>query len=176
MLYMEQEKRDILRKAYELGFKFEQQYGGCTQCALAAVFEALGIKVNNDVFKAGTGFAGGGGLIGYGTCGALIGGAMVISYLYPRTYDNFNDPERVRWKTYRLVKELIDRFISEYRSCICVDIQKKVFGRSFNLWDPKEFQEFEKLGGHVDKCPDVVGKAAMWTVDIILRAKEILEE
>jgi len=169
-------REDVLEKAYRLGFKYEGQYTGCTQCTIAAVFEALNMKVDDGVFRAGTGLAGGLGLTGFGVCGALIGGAMVISYLHPRTYDNFADPKGEKWKSYRLVKELVERFIREYGSCLCRDVQMKLFGRAFNLWDPKDFKEFEKLGAFKDKCTDVVGKTAMWTVDVLLNAKNILEE
>ncbi|MEM3004486.1 MAG: hypothetical protein QXK96_04235, partial [Candidatus Bathyarchaeia archaeon] len=34
--------------------------------------------------------------------------------------------------------------------------------------DPKDREEFDRAGGHTDKCPDVVGKAARWTVEILL--------
>ena len=46
-------------------------------------------------------------------------------------------------------------------------MQKKIFGRSFNFWDEKEKELFEKSGGHIDKCPAVVAKAAQWTFEII---------
>ena len=83
-------REEVLRKAYELGFKYEQKYGGCTQCVIAAVFEALGLEVDEPVFKAGTGLSGGLGLCGEGTCRALLGASMAISYFYPRTYREFS--------------------------------------------------------------------------------------
>lgn len=39
------------------------------------------------------------------------------------------------------------RFVQEYGSCLCKDVQKKIFGRSFNFWDEKEKEIFEKSGG-----------------------------
>ena len=155
--------------------KYESRYGGCAQTTILAVFEALGLNINEEVLKSGTGLAGGLGLTGKGTCGALIGGAIVISYLFPRTYSNFNDPEKKRWRTYKLVRRLINRFVREYGSCKCRDVQKKIFGRSYNLWDQKQFNDFEKAGGHKDKCPDVVGKVAMWTVEMIMDANTKLK-
>jgi hypothetical protein len=44
----------------------------------------------------------------------------------------------------------------------------KLFGRTFNLMDSKDYEAFIKAGGHVDKCPSVSGNAAKWTVEIIL--------
>ena len=42
-------------------------------------------------------------------------------------------------------------------------------GRSYNLWIPEEFKEFEKAGGHTDKYPIVVGNASKWAIEILLR-------
>jgi hypothetical protein len=47
-------------------------------------------------------------------------------------------------------------------------VQQKVFGRTFNLQDRIEYKAFEEAGAHTDKCPEVVGKAALWTAKIIL--------
>ena len=66
-----------------------------------------------------------------------------------------------------LTKELYDRFVQEYGSCLCKDVQKKIFGRSFNFWNKKEKELFETSGGHIDKCPAVVAKTAQWTFKII---------
>ena len=77
-------------------------------------------------------------------------------------------PEKIRWKTYELVKNLYDRFVEEYGSANCSDIQKKLFGRNFNFWNPGDFEEFDKAGGHTDKCPSVVGNAARWTVELLM--------
>ena len=52
------DKKEMMQKAYELGFKYEQDYRGCAQCAIAAIQDALGIK-NDFVYKAGSGLAGG---------------------------------------------------------------------------------------------------------------------
>lgn len=49
---------------------------------------------------------------------------------------------------------------------VFVVMYKIFFGRSYNLWN--EMDEFLKDGGHIDKCPDVVGKTAVWTAEILL--------
>ena len=60
---------------------------------------------------------------------------------------------------FKYTKKLYDRFVEEYGSPLCCDVQKKIFGRSFNLLDSKEYKEFEAAGAHVDKCPTVAGNA-----------------
>ena len=164
---MEESNKEILKKAYELGFNYEKEYGGCCQSVLAAIQDTLDMK-NDAIFKAGTGLAGGLGATGAGTCGALSGGAMTISSRIGRDRNNFKDPEKIRFQAYLLAKKLYDRFVEEYGSGTCNDIQKRLFGRSYNLLDPAEFEAFEKAGGHIDKCTSVVGNAAKWTVEIML--------
>ena len=155
----------LLEKVYKRAFDYESEKGGCSQCVLAALKE-IGI-VTEDTFKAGDALAGGIALTGNGACGALSGGVMAISYCFGRDYNNFVEYES--FATFEIAKKLYDNFIEEYGSCICKDIQKKIFGRSFNFWDPREYEELIKAGGRKDKCPDVVGKAARWTVEIILQ-------
>jgi len=107
------------------------------------------------------------GLTTDGTCGALAGGVMALCCKYGRTRENFAKGRYLR--PLELAKELHDRFIQEYGSCICRDVHKRIFGRSFNLWDPKEYEEFEREGAHKDKCPGVVANVAMWVAEMLLR-------
>lgn len=161
---VESDKEDLMKRAYELGFNFEREYGSCPQCVFAAVSEVLG-KRSDEIFKAIDGLAGGLGRTGNGTCGALSGGVATISRRYGREeFPNLGQRE----KCMTLSKKLHDRFIEEYGSILCKDIQTKIMGRSYNFWDPKEREEFNEAGGHTDKCPDVVGKAAKWAVEILL--------
>jgi len=125
-----------------------------------------GPKIHDDVFKAATGLIGGLALSGI-TCGALTGAVMVLSVYLGREYDNFSDPEMIRHESCRLSKKLLDRFIEEYGTTCCYDIQRKIMGKSYNLWDEKERAEFFKAGGHDDKCPSVCGNAARWTMGIL---------
>ena len=163
----EQRKRDLLARAYELGFDYEARFRGCAQCVIAAVQDTLEIR-EDQVFKAASGLAGGGALTGTGACGGYVGGVMVLSQLRGRERSGFDDPEGIRFKTFDLAKRLADRFIEEFGGTICRDVQTRVFGRSFDLRDPEDFRRFEEAGGHDHKCPDVVGKAARMTVEIIL--------
>lgn len=160
-------KKELLEKAYELGFEYEKTYKGCSQCVIAAIQDTLDIR-DDSVFKAATGLAGGGGLTGIGLCGGYAGGVMVLSQLLGRERSIFDDPERVRFRSFDLAKQLADEFIREFGTIICRDIQIKKFGRPYYLRDPEDFNKFEEAGGHDDKCTDVVGKAAQMAVKIIL--------
>ncbi|MGC9523820.1 MAG: hypothetical protein ACP5HG_18360, partial [Anaerolineae bacterium] len=63
-----------VQEAGALAFRYEQTYHGCGQCTLAAILDTLGefdTCAADAVFEAATGFAGGVGLAGDGTCGAF---------------------------------------------------------------------------------------------------------
>ncbi|MCJ7657163.1 MAG: C-GCAxxG-C-C family protein [Candidatus Atribacteria bacterium] len=91
-----------------------------------------------------TSFALGGVLasISEGIYGALAGGAMIISYFYGRRREEFfkGIPNK---KANYLTKELYDRFVQEYRSCLCKDVQKKIFGLLL-IFGTKKRKNFSK--------------------------------
>ena len=152
-------------KAFDEAFENERRYGGCCQCVLGAIRTTLG-HITDDVFKSGTGFAGGIARSGM-ACGACTGGVMALSMFVGREYDHFDDPQGVRFETYRICEKLINCFVSEYGSINCWDIQKKIMGRSYDLSCEEEYEIFLQDGGHDDKCPYVCGNAAKWVVEII---------
>jgi len=164
---MEKTKQELLDKAYELGFEYEKVYRGCSQCVIAAIQDTLDIR-DDSVFKAATGLAGGGGLTGIGVCGGYAGGVMVLSQLVGRERSNFEDPEGIRYKTFGLARRFLEEYVRELGSIICRDIQLIRFGRPYYIADADDFEKFEAAGGHMDKCPDVVGKAAQLAVKLIL--------
>ncbi len=159
-------REDVLKKVYEIAFAYERDLGNCPQCLLATMHDIFGIG-DDDSFKAATGFAGGGGLTGDGTCGALVGSIMAIGLVLGRDKEGHRS-RKGAGRAYGAAKKVTDRFSEEFEGVVCKDVQKKIFGRSFDLLNKEDYEKFEKMGAHTDKCTDVVGKAAMWTADIIL--------
>ena len=163
-------KKQILNKAYELAYKYEAERGSCPQCVLAALYEIFNIS-DPETIKAADAMAGGTALSTEGTCGALAGGLLAISSIVGRTYKDFSEGKRRR-RVFQYAKKFYDRFVKEYGSPVCKDIHKKLFGRTFNLLDTKDYQEFDKAGAHKDKCTSVSGNAARWAAEIILKLKK----
>lgn len=157
----------ILENVYQLAFQYEATLGSCPQCVLAALKETLNVG-NDSIFQASQGLTGGTALSSQGTCGALAGGMIAISALVGRTYEEFSEGQKKRL-VFKYTKLLYNRFITEYGSPLCCDVQKKIFGRSYILLDKQEYEAFEKAGAHVDKCTSVAGNAAKWTAEIILK-------
>ena len=134
----------------------------------AALQDTFGIR-NDDIFKAATGLAAGGGGTIDGSCGAYSGAIMVMSSLQGRARDSFSDRASMQ-KAFTLARKLHEKFIQEYGSVVCRDVQTKVLGRPYYLADPDEFKKFEKAGAHDVHCPEVVGKAARWAAEVIIEA------
>ncbi|MGQ9676164.1 MAG: C-GCAxxG-C-C family (seleno)protein [Chloroflexota bacterium] len=155
-------KRQAAERAYALGFEYEQKYENCAQCLLAAVHELVG-GVDEALFKASHNLAGGGGLTTKGTCGALSGGMLAFGSRYGRERENFT--KRTGIRRYAKSKELLEKFVGEFGSPICGDVQTRLMGRSFDLWS-EDYKAFEEAGGHRDKCPHVVGTVAKWVVEM----------
>jgi len=158
-------KQEVIAKAYQLGFEYEKEKHYCSQCVLAALQEVFQIK-DNKLFQAAYGLAGGVGSSTNGSCGALSGAVMAISYLYGRDRKEFEENTSNK-KATELAKKVFDRFVEEYGGCLCKEIQTKIFGRSYDFWNEEEDKAFEEAGAHIDKCPTVVAKAAAWTAEIL---------
>jgi C_GCAxxG_C_C family probable redox protein len=159
----------ILEKAYELGVKYEKECTGCAQTVVAAIFEALGIW-SDDVFKAASGLANGLGLTGDGSCAALLGASMVISYIFGREHKDFEEMYKPM-KSYGLVKKLHNKFLREYggeiNSCRCSDVQKGLMGVTWDIWSLNEMDDSFKTQ-MIDSCSKLVGNIAKLATEIIL--------
>ena len=157
---------ELEKKAHELGHLYEKTYRGCGQCFVAAVYDTLDMPYDI-LFKSLSGIAGGVGMVRDGNCGAYIGGALILSSLVGRERDDFKDEEGKRFEAYRLARKLRERFINKYGSVTCGDIHERIFGRQFDLLDPEQMAMFDEQGGYSDKCPEVVGLAATWLIEIM---------
>jgi C_GCAxxG_C_C family probable redox protein len=163
---MNKVKSSLPEKAYDLAFKYEAERGSCPQAVLSAIYETLQIG-DPKIIQAADGLAGGTALTTEGTCGALVGGTLAIGVIIGRTYEDFSQGKRKR-RVFQYAKKLYDRFEEEYGGGLCKIVQNKLFGRAYTLYDPKEYDLFEKAGAHIDKCPSVAANVAKWTVEIRL--------
>lgn len=157
-------KRQAAERAYALGYEYEAKYGNCPQCVLAAIQDVLG-GVDDVLIKAAHGLAGGGGLTTRGTCGALSGGMMAIASRYGRDRQSFDKGRFM--SSYAKSKALLEKFVAEFGSPICADVQTRLFGRSFDLWSREDYAAFEEAGGHRDKCTHVTGTVARWVTEML---------
>ena len=166
---------EILQAVEQKGFQYEREYWDCAQCTLLAVQEVFGLKAD-DAVKAATGFAGGIGRRG-SVCGALSGGVMALGLLFGRDLPTMRHPdpelrhklrENIELRLVPLIDAFCEKFQTEYGTILCNEIEYKIFGRYFDKRNPEDRREKNRLGGHTEKCPMVVGKAARWVTELIL--------
>jgi C_GCAxxG_C_C family probable redox protein len=166
--------QQLLEKASELGACYEKNSGSCSQCTAAALREILGFE--DIVVKVATSSCGGQAGLSTGACGGVIGGTIVLDYYLGRPADMVSATQVIPQgmgeltRAMEAAQSLCQKFIREYGSILCPQIQARIFGRSFNLQDPVDWKAFEESGAHTDpaKCMSVVGNAARWTLEILM--------
>jgi len=164
-------KDEIISKAAQLGFEYEKKYHGCSQCTVAAVQDALGIR-NDLVFKAAGGLVAGIGRLCDGVCGGYSGGVIVMSMFFSRCRSKFDNDREMKNTSYKMACLLHKLFDQKYGSVICREIHMELFGRTFDFCNPKDIEIFENMGAHKDKCTGVVRDASKWATSIILDEME----
>lgn len=102
------------------------------------------------------------------TCGALMGGLMAIGLTYGREKLEDNSLCPGYGKAMELSMELCRQFREAMGSTRCWDIHRSLFGRVYDLSNPKEREEFRKSPDH-EKCPEVARKAAELAAETILK-------
>ena len=158
-------KEQAINTAFKIGFEAEKSKTNCAQATFHAISSVLGVR-NPEIFKSLYSLAGGGASSTHGSCGAFSGALVAFSFFFGRTYEEWQDGKRGA-KSGKLAIEFYNRFTQKFNTVICFEIQKKLFGRTFSFSNKEDMEEFEKLGGHTDKCPGVVGLGAAWAVEIL---------
>lgn len=166
-------EEDKIKQAFSRGFEFEKKYHGCAQCTVAALYDIFPELKNEAIFRSASGLATGVGLTGKGHCGGLTGGVMVLSQIFGRELDNIADPERTKEHAFRLGEKMVQMFLNEYGTVACSEIQKKLMGKFFDLWDPEQKELFENAGGHEWACSGVVGKSVQWATELIIEERQL---
>jgi len=154
----------LKQKIYDTGMEYEAKYGGCAQCVLCTLADTV-LDIDPQVIKSATALMAGGIRSG-NSCGAFSGALMAISTVTGRHPSDMADTEAVAATTVP-ARKLYDRFMQEYGSVLCRDIQYKIMGKSYRMYDPEDMKRFLDDGGHDDKCTRVVAKAAVWVAEIL---------
>ena len=145
----------------------DRVYEGCSRSVLKALQSHLHMS-DGGALRASTALAGGVARMGE-TCGALIGGIMAIGLAFGR--EELEDIQAYR-DTMDASRQMYNRFKEEFGSATCAGIQKKLFGRGFDLNREEESEAWYKAGG-LEKCPMVCAVGARFAADIILSRPEV---
>jgi len=134
--------KEIIQKAYSLGYLYEDKYKGCARCTVAALQDAIDfLPADVGLFRTASCLDGGATPTKMANCGAFTGSGMVIGWLCGT--ERFGDNSL----SHELIHKVYKCFEEEYGTVICKEVRKSADG----------------------KCPEVVGMAAKWTAEILLR-------
>lgn len=152
---------ELARKAGD----YLESYGSCAQGTLLALQEQFGLG-SNEVLKAATAMPG--VALRGETCGAVIGPIMALGMAFgrdkPEDYEGFL---RALQAAHRFCRQ----FEEEFGSCMCADVQEGIFGRSFDLTDPVEMEEFAEMEA-ARKCRIPAEKAVRIAGRMIIEGRE----
>lgn len=143
---IEDKAEEIIQKAYELGYEYEKQHGGCARCTVAALQDAIPfVAVDESLFRGSTCLDGGATPTGTQNCGAFTGSGMVIGHVCGSTRrETFEGDAKL---AHQLIHEVYHHFKEEYGTVLCEDVRK----------------------GAERDCPKVVGRAAQWVTEALLK-------
>jgi hypothetical protein len=156
------DKSALALAAYQTAKTCELDYGCCPQCVLSSVQEALGL-VGDEVIKASHGLSGGGGLLGLGTCGALSGGLLALSCKRGRDRDKLHKGRFI--SNFRAGEKLVKRFREEFGGVTCAELQTRFTGRTYDMWNPVEYAEFDRARGL--RCAHASGMVSKWVIEML---------
>jgi C_GCAxxG_C_C family probable redox protein len=156
------EKQTLAQQAYDKALQYELDYGCCPQCVLATLQETVGL-IEDQTIKASHGLSGGGGLMGLGACGALTGGLMALSAKRGRDRDKLHKGRFIN--NFKKGAELVEKFRQEFGGVTCEELQKQFTGRTYDMWDAEQYQQFDKDRGR--QCAHATGTVTRWLVEML---------
>ena len=131
----QEEKDALVKKAMDVGFQTETDYGNCIQSCLNGLYAAFpDFGITEDMLRGCFGLAGGCGCSLQGTCGALNAAAWAISLCYGRPiHDLAGDYEVCHEK----IRDVIEKFRQRYGGVLCSDVMCHTMGAVYDWKTPE---------------------------------------
>jgi hypothetical protein len=170
MVKLTKKKDEIIRKSNELAVEYEAKYKGCGQCTFLAIIDALrwgGLEIipkdmEDRLFPGVSILTGGVGLSGDGTCAAVASGALVVGLALGIQRATF-DEAGFRENCATVRNALLAKYYRKYNSLLCKDIQRRFFGKAWDLTRADTGAEFL---GITEGC--IIMETSMLATEIIL--------
>ncbi len=137
--------KEIIAKAYQLGLDYQSGFGNCAQASLAAIQDSVPFVPKDErLFMATAPLSGGATRTRNASCGAFTGCGLAIGSVCGRTRANIGGKAPLAGE---LILQVHDRFVETYGDVLCSTIRPKVN----------------------NQCAEVVGKAASWAAEVLLK-------
>jgi len=170
MVKLKHTKEEIIKKADELAVEYEAKYRGCGQCTFLAIVDALrwgGLELipedmEERLFSGICVLTAGVGMTGDGTCGAVASSVLLIGIALGIPREG-QDVSLLRTACATVRNTILDKYYQEYRSILCKDVQRKYFGKAWDLTSDEMSHEFLRV---TRGC--TIMQTAKWTTEIIL--------
>jgi C_GCAxxG_C_C family probable redox protein len=155
--------KTLIDRAGQLAYDYEQKYFGCAQTTVAGLVEAFGLG-GQDILRASTCLAAGIARRGK-VCGALTGGLLIIGYISGRDdLEMFSQYQRGMDYGDLLYK----KFLEEFGTDDCSEIQEMKFGRKFDLQNAEERDKLHKIMvERQEGCQTVTSAGARLAAEVI---------
>ncbi|MBN2139058.1 MAG: C_GCAxxG_C_C family protein [Sedimentisphaerales bacterium] len=138
---LDKEAKQIIEKAYKLGYDFEKKHGGCARCTMAALQKSVEFAPEDQgLFRATSCLDGGATPHGVQNCGGFTGAGMFIGWVCGT--EGFKNTDL----SHKLIRRVYEKYEKHYGSVLCKDVKKKAG----------------------DDCPKVVARAAQWAAETLL--------
>jgi hypothetical protein len=174
MVRLKKTKKEIVAKADENARAHEKKFKGCCQCTFMAIVDALrwgGMELISEeeekkLFPGISMLTAGVCMTGEGTCGAVTGSALAFGLALGVPMDS-GDADAERKVAIAFRDTLMKKYYRKYGSILCKDVQRKFFGKAWNLADDEMTHEFLEI---TRGC--TIMQTAAWATGIILDEKE----
>ncbi len=190
-------REQIVKKAKELKVQYKN-YIGCSAITFSAVadaFRAEGVELfppdlQEEIFKGMYALTGGTAGQSIGTCGAVVAGTFLVSYVSGLGTKDLTkgigdlteeDKAKVLGPIMNAMEGITNKFMQAYGSIICRDIRFKRTGRVYSFIMPDTFDEIvQYMKTHPKECgsgdptsdhPSTMGVG--WAVEAICDLKGI---
>jgi hypothetical protein len=170
MVRLKKTKKEIMDRAEKIGAVHEKKFKGCCQCTFMAIVDALrwgGIELITEeeekkLFPGVSMLTAGVCMTGEGTCGAVTASALAFGLALGVPMDS-GDVDAARQVSNAFRDTLLKKYYHKYGSVLCKDVQRKYFGKAWNLVDDEMTREFL---GITRGC--TIMQTAAWATGIIL--------
>lgn len=136
---LEEDGAALIQKAYDLGYKYHREHGGCCRCTVAALQDALDmVPKHPGMFRAATCLDAGAAPGRILSCGCFTGAGIAIGYICGG--ENF----ACRDLAHSLIQKIARKYQEEFGSVLCDDAIK------------------------MGNCSKLTGLTAQWTAEVLL--------